>query len=316
MAREFRRLSRSAGLTWVSGRMIPAPAPMGAQGIGAGAESCFPRLRRGCIKVAGVIALAELICGVDLGSRSVKIALAERGIGEGLGRILRLERVDTIAFYRNYGRKEGDKLSVDFARLGLESVQTLVSTGYGRNTLELAGGEAIPELKAHVLGAMYQSGLRDFTLVDLGGQDSKIIQVRKGKMVDFQTNDKCAASSGRYLENMAHVLGMSLEELGRHAEDPVELNSTCAVFGESELIGKIVEGRPLCKLAAGVNATIVRRILPLLRSFPGEKLVFTGGVAYNQAVRKLLADGSGREVTVPAEPQFNGAIGCCLYPEV
>lgn len=263
--------------------------------------------------------------GVDLGSRSVKIAVMEAGSGEEPGGILHLERVDTISFYRDFGRKHEGRLVVDFSALGIrpggDSVHRtlssrnsiLVSTGYGRNTLELAGGEAIPELKAHVLGAIYQTGLKDFTLVDLGGQDSKIIQVRHGKMQDFLTNDKCAASSGRYLENMAHVLGMSLEELGKHVEDPVELNSTCAVFGESELIGKIVEGVPMPQLAAGVNATIIKRILPLLREFPGDTLVFTGGVAYNEAVRKLLAVGTGREVIVPPEPQFNGAIGCCVY---
>ena len=254
----------------------------------------------------------QTICGIDLGSRSVKIALMRSRIeGEGL-EILRLESLDTIRFYREYGRKQGEKLVVDFEALGLPVVDRLVSTGYGRNTLELAGGEAIPELKAHVLGALYQTGLKDFTLVDLGGQDSKIIQVRKGKMIDFMTNDKCAASSGRYLENMASILDVSLEELGQYADAPVELNSTCAVFGESELIGKIVEGFPLAELAAGVNATIVKRILPLLRSFTGEVLVFTGGVAHNRSVGKLLEAGSGKKVVVPKEPQFNGAIGCCV----
>ena len=253
----------------------------------------------------------QMVCGIDLGSRSVKIALMRRRAeGERL-EILRLESLDTIRFYREYGRKQGEKLVVNFEALGLPVVERLVSTGYGRNTLELAGGEAIPELKAHVLGAIYQTGLMDFTLVDLGGQDSKIIQVRKGKMIDFVTNDKCAASSGRYLENMASVLGVTLEELGQYVEAPVELNSTCAVFGESELIGKIVEGFPLAELAAGVNATIVKRILPLLRSFDGEVLVFTGGVAHNHAVGKLLEAGAGRRIVIPQEPQFNGAIGCC-----
>ncbi|MBC2722646.1 acyl-CoA dehydratase activase [Desulfosporosinus sp.] len=255
----------------------------------------------------------QTLCGVDLGSRSVKIALMmHRAEGEGL-EILRLESLDTIRFYREYGRKQGDKLAVDFEALGLPRVDSLVSTGYGRNTLELAGGEAIPELKAHVMGAIYQTGLKDFTLVDLGGQDSKIIQVRKGRMMDFLTNDKCAASSGRYLENMATILDVSLEELGQYIHAPVELNSTCAVFGESELIGKIVEGYPLAELAAGVNATIVKRIIPLLRSFPGEVIVFTGGVAHNQAVGKLMRTGSGRHIVIPQEPQFNGAIGCCAY---
>jgi len=254
----------------------------------------------------------QTICGIDLGSRSVKIALMRQRIaGEGL-EILRLESLDTIRFYREYGRKHGEKLTVNFEALGLPVVDRLVSTGYGRNTLELAGGDAIPELKAHVLGAIYQTGLKDFTLVDLGGQDSKIIQVRKGKMIDFMTNDKCAASSGRYLENMASILDLTLEELGQYSDAPVELSSTCAVFGESELIGKIVEGFPLTELAAGVNATIVKRILPLLRSFAGEVLVFTGGVAHNRSVGKLLEAGSGKRIVIPQEPQYNGAIGCCV----
>jgi predicted CoA-substrate-specific enzyme activase len=255
--------------------------------------------------------LGQTVCGIDLGSRSVKIALMRRRGEREHFEILRLESLDTIRFYREYGRKQGDKLVVNFEALGLPVVERLVSTGYGRNTLELAGGEAILELKAHVLGAIYQTGLMDFTLIDLGGQDSKIIQVRRGKMIDFLTNDKCAASSGRYLENMAGILEVTLEELGQYAEDPVELNSTCAVFGESELIGKIVEGFPLAELAAGVNATIVKRILPLLRSFAGEVLVFTGGVAHNQAVGKLLEAGTGRRILIPQEPQYNGAIGCC-----
>ncbi len=254
----------------------------------------------------------QTICGIDLGSRSVKIALMQSSTESDSLVIKRLERLDTIRFYREYGRKHDGKLVVNFEALGLPEVDSLVSTGYGRNTLELAGGEAIPELKAHVLGAVYQTGLKDFTLVDLGGQDSKIIQVRRGKMIDFMTNDKCAASSGRYLENMANILDLSLEELGQYADAPVELNSTCAVFGESELIGKIVEGYPIKELAAGVNATIVKRILPLLRSFEGEVLVFTGGVAHNQAVTRLLQEGTGKRVIIPQEPQYNGAIGCCI----
>lgn len=255
----------------------------------------------------------SIVCGIDLGSRSVKIAVMESS-SEGLPpQLKRLERLDTISFYREYGRKVQGKLAVDFKALGLPEVDCLVSTGYGRNTLEVAGGETIPELKAHVKGAIFQTGLKDFTLVDLGGQDSKIIAVKNGRMVDFQTNDKCAASSGRYLENMANVLGMTLEELGEHAADPVELNSTCAVFGESELIGKIVEGEPMPRLAAGVNETIVKRILPLLRSYTSDIIVFTGGVAHNKAVRELLREGTAKELVVPREPQFNGAIGCAIY---
>lgn len=245
--------------------------------------------------------------GIDLGSRQVKIAAVEKG------RIAALNSYDTIAFYKDYVHKQNDRLSVEFPRLGLNHIQSLVSTGYGRNAVGLVGGEDIPEIKAHTLGALWQTGLKDFTLLDLGGQDSKVVLVREGRMVDFQTNDRCAASSGRYLENMAGVLGITVEELGNYADEPVDLSSTCAIFGESELIGKIIEGVPVASLGAGVNYTIFKRIQPMLRQLAGDTIVFTGGVAHNQALRRIIARETGVEVIVPDHPQYNGAIGCCVH---
>jgi len=246
-----------------------------------------------------------MFCGMDLGSRQVKIALLENN------QLKDSYFYDTITFYRQYGQKVEGKLKIDFAALGIGKVERIVTTGYGRNTLDIWGGQKIPELKAHTLGAVWQTGLADFTLLDLGGQDSKVIKVRRGKMVDFQTNDKCAASSGRYLENMVGVLGIDLEELSRHYEQPVDLNTTCAIFGESELIGRIIEGHSIGSLAAGVNYSIFHRIQPMLRSFPSEKIVFTGGVAKNQALAKIVEIEMDCEVIVPPYPQLNGALGCC-----
>ena len=248
-----------------------------------------------------------MIGGIDLGSRSVKIAWMEKGLYKGF------QCANTIDFYRNYGSMREGRLAIDFIKLGLPSFERVVSTGYGRNTIDLAAGEALPELKAHLLGALHQTGLQDFTLLDLGGQDSKVIKVRRGKMVDFQTNDKCAASTGRYLENMAGVLGISVDELSKHSEEPVELNATCAIFGESELIGKITEGNPLANLSAGINYTIFKRIQPMLRQLASPTLVFTGGVAHNEALKEIIARKMDMEVIVPEHPQYNGAIGCCVY---
>ncbi|MBO8168754.1 MAG: 2-hydroxyglutaryl-CoA dehydratase [Thermoanaerobacteraceae bacterium] len=248
-----------------------------------------------------------MLCGMDLGSRYVKVALMEND------EITGTYQFDTIEFYRKYGRKENDELRVDFAALGLPVAEKLVSTGYGRLTVKIAGGETIPELKAHMLGAMYQTGKENFTLLDLGGQDTKIIQVMNGKMVDFITNDKCAASSGRYLENMAKVLGITLDELSRYYQEPVDLSSTCAVFGESELIGKIVEGYSIDTLAAGVNYTIFRRVRPMLLKMLTEPVIFTGGVARNEALKTIIEKELSVEVIVPPKPQLNGAIGCCVY---
>lgn len=245
--------------------------------------------------------------GIDLGSRNIKIVSVEGG------RIAAFNSYDTIAFYKGYVQKEEDLLSVDFSRLGLGSAESLISTGYGRNAVKLVGGEDIPEIKAHTLGALWQTGLKDFTLLDLGGQDSKVVLVRDGRMVDFQTNDRCAASSGRYLENMAAVLGISLNELSRYADDPMDLSSTCAIFGESELIGKIIEGVPVENLGAGINYTIFKRIQPMLRQLASDTIVFTGGVAHNRALREIIEGETGVKVIVPDHPQYNGAIGCCVH---
>jgi len=247
-----------------------------------------------------------LVAGMDLGSRWVKLALMEDG------NLIETRKYDTIEFYRRFGRKAGERLVIDFAALGLPSLDRVVSTGYGRLTIQVEGAVNIPEIRAHLLGANFQTGLTDYTLLDLGGQDSKVILVRNGKMADFITNDRCAASSGRYVENMAAVLGVSLAEMGRHTHDPVELSSTCAVFGESELVGRIIEGHPIASLAAGVNYTIFRRVLPMLLKLYSPILVFTGGVAYNKAIGEILARELEVEVVIPPHPQFNGAIGCCL----
>lgn len=248
-----------------------------------------------------------MFCGMDLGSRNVKLAIRA---GDGPWDF---RRFDTVQFYRQYGSKVGEELKIDFAGLGLGHIDKLVTTGYGRNTIKLVGAEVIAEIKAHVIGAIYQTGLQDFTLLDLGGQDSKIVKIKKGKMVDFQTNDKCAASTGRYLENMAAVLGVELSELSQHYSDPVELNSTCAIFGESELIGKIVDGHSISSLCAGVNYTIFKRIQPLLKKLASPTVVFTGGVAHSLALQKIISAELGCEVVVPEHPQYNGAIGCWVH---
>ncbi len=219
----------------------------------------------------------------------------------------------TVDFYRDYGRMEGGELCVAFDRLGMHpEAGGLTVTGYGRNTVRVKGANVIPEVKAHALGAVMQTGLKDFTLLDIGGQDTKVIRVAGGMMEDFAMNDRCAASSGRYIENMAAILGMDLDEISRHHERPVKLSATCAIFGESEIIQKIAEGVPPEELAAGVNLTIVRRVLPMLNRFRGGPVLFSGGVARNGAVAKLLEEHSRREVIVLPDPAFNGAIGCAV----
>ncbi|MDP4094468.1 MAG: acyl-CoA dehydratase activase [Bacillota bacterium] len=247
------------------------------------------------------------VLGIDLGSRSVKMVLMQDN------NIAQTQIFDTAAFYRECCSSVDGKIHIDIERLGFSNIDKVVGTGYGRNNVNIAGAEIVIELKAHTIGAAWQTGLTDFTLLDMGGQDSKIISVAKGKMADMYLNDKCAASCGRYIENMANVLGIPLSELEKHYENPVELSSTCAVFGESELIGRISEGNRVSELAAGVNYSLFKRIKPLIDKFPSDVLVVTGGVARNRALIHFIEHETGfRRIVVPDHPQFNGAIGCCV----
>ena len=246
------------------------------------------------------------VLGIDLGSRNVKVCRME---GD---RIISCNCFETMEFYRTYGVLSGDGFTVDLAAFGHERDLPVIATGYGRTAAAIRGTDTISELSAHFLGARFQTGLEDFTLLDMGGQDYKVVRASGGAMADFATNDKCAASTGRYLENMARVLGITLEELGRHSDDPVPLSDTCAIFGESELIGLIVRGVPVSRLAAGVNRTVVRRVLPLLDRMGDGVIVMSGGVALNPAVVATLREITGREVRVVPDPLHNGAIGCCV----
>lgn len=245
------------------------------------------------------------ILGIDLGSREVKYVLMENN------NILHRNKVSTMSFYKEYCNFDG-KVIVDLEKLGVGHIDRAVSTGYGRNNTNLKFFTPINEIKAHVYGALYQTKLKDFILMDIGGQDVKIVRVEKGIAVDLELNEKCAASCGRYLENMANLLEISLDEMSKYFENPAELNSTCAVFSESELIGKIAEGATLESLYAGVNYSLYKRLEPLLSAFKGTHLVLTGGVATNTAIKNYLNRDYDTLVGI-AEPQFNGAIGCCYY---
>lgn len=243
------------------------------------------------------------ILGIDIGSRAVKIAVFQDD------QLIHHQMISTMKFYRDYSETIEGEIKINLGAMGLDHVDRVVSTGYGRNNIQVSGALVINELKAHVYGALYQTGLQDFTLVDIGGQDFKVIKVEKGIMTDMLLNDKCAASSGRYLENMANILEISLDELKGYYENPVELNTTCAVFGESELIGQIALGHGIPRLSAGINYSLYKRIKPQIERLKGKTLVLTGGVAQNTAVIHFLKM-DFNEVMIPQQPQLNGAIGC------
>ena len=245
--------------------------------------------------------------GIDLGSRFVKIV--QTGDYQKLSKI----RVDTVRFLTDRLKIEGPTINPPqvLSRLGLAPEKSLVVTGYGKHLMG-KGVKAITEIRAHFRGACYQTGLKDFILVELGGQDSKVLWIENQKVMDFQTNDKCAAGTGRYLENMARLLNLSLMQLGRETENPLMINNTCAIFGETEIIGYLMDQVPVPRICAGINDSVARQIIRLTRRYPPLPLVLCGGVALNLGVKTLLSRRYGSPIVIPKEPQFNGAIGCCL----
>ncbi len=244
-------------------------------------------------------------CGLDFGSRFVKLVYElSRG---GFGR----RKIDSLVFYRDYLQRGQGRLAVDWERLRLAPPGALVVTGYGKNLLQ-EHFPAITEIRAHFLGVRFQTGLDHFVLLEMGGQDTKVLYVKGGRVFDFLTNDRCAAGTGRYLENMARFLKMPLAQFAGAWEEPVQISQTCAIFGESELVGHLLGGVEPARIAAGVNASVARRAYAMVRRYRCPTLVFAGGVARNPAVTRLLRQLVDYRVVVPVHPQFTGALGSCL----
>ncbi len=267
---------------------------------------------------------------LDLGSRFAKILLVtgDRQIRH---------RMDSMEFYRAHTRKVDGrmKLDVDGIAASMGSSVTLVpivATGYGRHLARVEGARVLPEIIAHALGAAHQVSAVEFLLVDFGGQDTKAIHVCGGAVVQFVANDRCAAGSGRYVENMARVLGMDLEDVLCCSADPVPLSQVCATFGESEVVSHIVDGVSERSIAAGVMQSVAQRTLQLLGSLPGRggravpaqtvgegpattdgqlPLYLSGGLGSATALAAfLLASGRFSSVQPLPDVHFNGAIGC------
>ncbi len=247
------------------------------------------------------------ILAVDAGSRWVKIVHDSHGSVEQIGPI------DTSQFFRdNCHTREGSSPTIDTLSLGLSELPDykLSVTGYGRHSDLLGEGRGFNEVIAHIKGICSSMEISEFTMLDIGGQDTKVATVHKGALSDIQTNDRCAASTGRFLEAMAQTLGITFSELGSEWDLNTEaLSSTCSVFAETEIIQLLAGGTAISSLAARVNASVVERILPMMTASTGP-IVMSGGGGLSPAIAALLSDHLHVEVIHAPAGQFTGAIGC------
>ena len=192
----------------------------------------------------------------------------------------------------------------------------LVATGYGRKLAEKAD-KAITEITCHAKGIFHSFG-HGGTLIDIGGQDSKVIVIgEKGNVLDFTMNDKCSAGTGRFLENTAARMEIPVEKIGELAlSSPKEarISSVCTVFAESEIISLLAYGEKVEAVLKGLHRSLVSRIVGMINSVAfTPPLMLSGGVVKNIAIRKMLEEETGRQILLPEYPQFIGAYGASIY---
>lgn len=199
--------------------------------------------------------------------------------------------------------------------LSMGELEYIVSTGYGRRAVSFAN-KVLTEIICHAAGVSSVLPLAK-TIIDIGGQDSKVIGVDdNGNVSNFAMNDKCAAGTGRFLEVMARVLGIDISEMGPLSllgKEPCQISSTCTVFAESEMVSLRAEGKSRENMLAGIHKAMAHRIVIMGNSVGFKKeVVFTGGVAKNVGMKKALEDEIRLEILIPEEPQIMGALGAAI----
>jgi len=248
--------------------------------------------------------MSAFFCGVDIGASATKVVLVD-GAADVLARVVRPSGVDYAAVAR---------ACLDEAVAGRgDRPAVTVSTGYGRSNVDFAD-ETRTEIHCHGRGCFHSVG-RAVTIVDIGGQDNKVIRLDdQGKRLEFRMNRKCAAGTGAFIEEIALRLDLAvgeLDALAAAAERTVRLGSFCTVFSKTEILSHLRNGEPVEGIVRGAFESVVERIVEM---DPLEGLVAaTGGVvAHNPTIVEIITEKLGRDVIVPEAPQFTGALGAAL----
>jgi predicted CoA-substrate-specific enzyme activase len=255
----------------------------------------------------------EPVIGIDIGSRS------------GKGVLITGDQLYTTAIPTGlYMQDTADEIFGELLRssgVKREEIAYIVGTGYGRIAMGFEGipSQVVTEISCHAMGAHHLNpGTR--TIIDIGGQDSKVIKVdpKTGKVAEFIMNDKCAAGTGRFLEKVAQLLDLELEELGDaavRAEKPCDISSQCVVFAESEVISLRASGEKREDIAAGIHFASARRVRNLLNRIGIEpEIVFSGGVSNNAGMRHALEVLLGFPIPqLKLDTVFAGALGAAAY---
>ena len=241
--------------------------------------------------------------GIDIGSSAAKVAVMENGA------VIKTLLLNTGFNSRNtadeiYQTLEKDGISKENA--------TYVATGYGRISVPYAD-RSVTEITCHGKGAWFLFG-KNGTVIDIGGQDTKGIALKNGRVMKFIMNDKCSAGTGKFLEVMTNRLGLTMKELSELARqgNPITISSMCTVFAESEVISLIGKGTPREDIANGVIDSVVMKVASLIAQVQGEQYFLTGGLCEDEYVIERLAKVLGAPVESQPLARYAGAIGAAL----
>jgi (R)-2-hydroxyacyl-CoA dehydratese activating ATPase len=250
-----------------------------------------------------------IFAGVDIGSSATKVVLLDRDKNI-LGWSVQRSGTDFAAVAET-GLTQA--LTQAAIRPGPDEIRTM-ATGYGRKNVVFRSGDKT-EISCHARGC-YHHFPEAMTIIDIGGQDNKIIQLdEKGRRINFKMNRKCAAGTGAFLEEMALRLNIPLEEmdaLARQSQEAIELGSFCTVFTATEVLEKIRQGKKVPDIVKGLFRSVIKRVLEmdLLKA----QVVLTGGVvAYNPYLKTMIEAQIQQTVQVPPMPQLTGALGAALF---
>jgi predicted CoA-substrate-specific enzyme activase len=259
----------------------------------------------------------HLYWGVDCGSTQIKVVACDVNgeiAHQRIGRTL-FPLMDHVCKTVNGTESEMSPLTEN--QKGIRPGHTLAATGYGRNHIDFVNGK-LTEISAHFLGVQQQLQIEGpYTIIDIGGQDSKVIEVHDGRIGQFVINRKCAAGTGAFIEELAHRLEVGLEdltELARAHDKHMTLNSYCTVFSGQEVIKVLMNGERLENLIHALYASVVQRILEMT-NITTETVVFSGGVMnYNPVLSDLFQQKlPDHRTCLVGDAQYCGAYGAALF---
>jgi len=252
-----------------------------------------------------------IVAGVDVGAATAKTAILKDG--EFISSAI-MPTGDVVI----QAAEDITKEALAKVGLSMSDLDHVVSTGYGRHMVKFTD-KAVSEIICHAKGVNFLIPSAR-SIIDIGGQDSKVIGMREdGTVRDFVMNDKCAAGTGRFLEVMATVLSATIETMGSislTSEEPSTITSTCTIFAESEIVSLRAEAAKREDMIAGLHRAVARRVVIMGKTVGyTDDVVFTGGVAKNSGVLKFMEELLETKIVLPEEPQIMGALGAALFAE-